>query len=241
MEKREFPRKEFFRDLPEKDFGGKGGGGGEGGGAFGQKVSHFSGRIFSIVKFFFGVCLLAFVYSFTRAFLRELALINSSLQSDFWAGIISFLVFYHFIWEPVIIYRRGQKILEWVFKFFAPLVKTAPYVLPIYTMVICILYGILSFFVKSEDLVHYFIFSFSFSLVFHIIFTAKTLRSKQDFIKANYLFGIAFIYILNILLAAFSLNLIFERFSFINFFNGSYSYARDIYAAIFKQVFLPGS
>jgi hypothetical protein len=74
----------------------------------------------------------------------------------------------------------------------------------------------------------------------HIIFTAKTLRSKTgDFIKANYLFGIAFIYILNILLAAFSLNLIFERFSFISFFNGAYGIARDIFYAIFKQIFLP--
>ncbi|MDD2703190.1 MAG: hypothetical protein PHC33_04210 [Candidatus Omnitrophica bacterium] len=235
MEKREFPRKEFFKDIPEKDFGG----GGEGGGAFGRKMSHFSSRIFSIIKFFCGVCLLAFVYAFTRAFLSELTLVNRSLQDNFWAGVISFLVFYHFLWEPVIIYRRGQKILEWAFKFFAPLVKTAPYVLPIYTIVICCLYSILSFFVKNEELIHYFMYLFGFSLTLHIIFTAKTLRAKQDFIKANYLFGIAFIFILNIILAAFSLNLIFERFSFVNFFNSAYVIARDIFYAIFKQIFLP--
>ncbi len=235
MEKREFPRKEFFKDVPEKDFGG-----GEGGGALSRKMSHFSSRIFSVVKFCFGVSLLTFVYSFTRAFLRELVLINSSLQNDFWAGVVSFFIFYHFVWEPVVIYRRGQRILEWAFKFFAPLVKTAPYVLPIYTILICCLYGILSFFVRNEELVHYFTFSFSFTLVLHMIFTAKTLRSKQgDFIKANYLFGIVFIYLLNILLAAFSLNLIFERFSFINFFNSAYVIARDIFYAVFKQIFLP--
>ena len=240
MEKKEFPRKPFFKDLPEKDFGG--GTGDAGGGGFGEKMKHFSSRIFSILKFVLGVCLLAFVYSFTRAFIKEIKFIDPELQSDFWAGMISFLAFYIFVYEPVLIYRRGQKILEVVFKFFAPLVKTAPYVLPIYTIVICCLYGILTFFVKSGELIHYFIFLFSLTLTFHMIFTAKTLRAKQgDFIKANYLFGIAFIYILNIWLGAFCLNIIFEKFSFINFFNGGYQAAKDIFYAIFKQVFLPGS
>jgi len=213
------------------------------------KISGFSGRVFGMIKFILGVCLLPFVYSTSLSFLNEFSLIEKSLQNYFWSGLISLIAIYLFVWEPAIIYAKGQKLLELIFNFFKPLVKVAPYLLPIYTIVLFIVYGILSFVFsagggsafggKSSALINYFIFLFGVSIGLHLIFSAKSLRSRQgDFLKSNYIFGFSFIYIINLLLFAFCLNLLFEKFSFVNFFNNSFQIARSIFAAVFKQLFL---
>jgi len=208
-----------------------------------------SNKAFGIIKFILGVCLLPFVYTSSVSFINEFTLIERPLQNYFWSGIITFLFIYLFIWEPVIIYTKGQKLLELVFSFFKPLVRVAPYLLPIYTIVLFIVYGILSFVFsaggasafcgKSSAPTNYFIFLFGFSMGLHLVFSAKSIRSrKNDFLKGNYIFGFSFVYIINVLLLTFCLNLVFDKFSFVNFFNNSFQMAKDIFYVVFKQLFL---
>ncbi len=193
------------------------------------KISGLSNKTFSIIKFVLGICLLPFVYSVSTSFLKEFGLIERAFQGYFWAGIISFVVIYLLIYEPAIIYRKGHRLLEIIFSFFAPLVKVAPYLLPIYAIVIFIVYLLLSFIFKSREFFSCFLFLFGFSLALHLVFSAKSVRSKQnDFLKANYIFGFSFIYIINIVLLAFCVNLIFKEFSFVNFFNSSFQEAKNI-------------
>ena len=111
----------------------------------GFKTAVFFHRTFGIVKFIIGVCLLPFVYSVSVSFLNEFNTVEKLLQNYFWTGVISFIILYLFIYEPVIIYNKGQRLLNIVFNFFKPLVKVAPYLLPIYTIAIFILYLIFSF------------------------------------------------------------------------------------------------
>ena len=203
-----------------------------------NKLSGFSHKAFGIIKFILGVCLLPFVYSATIAFLNESSLIQKSLQNYFWSGVITLLVIYLFVWEPAIIYTRGHRILEVIFNFFKPLVRIAPYVLPVYTIVLFIAYELLSMAVKSEWLLEYFIFLLGLSVALHLIFSAKSIRAKKsDFLKANYIFGFALIYIINLMLLAFCFNLVFNEFSFVRFFNASFQAAANIFSAVFKQLF----
>jgi len=203
------------------------------------KISGLSNKAFGIIKFILGICLLPFVYSSSVSFLSEFTLINKLLQNYFWWGVISLLIIYLIIWEPTIIYVRGQKLVEIIFTFFKPLVKVAPALLPVYTIVLFILYSLLSFIFKSDSLIKHFIFLFGFSMALHLIFSAKTVRSKQgDFLKANYIFGFSLVYIINLILLAFGLNLIFKEFSIVNFFNKSFQIANNIFYAVFKQLFL---
>ncbi|MEK6727946.1 MAG: hypothetical protein AABY28_04670 [Candidatus Omnitrophota bacterium] len=204
-----------------------------------DKAPGLSGKAFGIVKFILGVCLLPFVYSSSSAFWNEFGLIDKELQSNFWSGVISLLVIYLFVWEPAIIYNKGHKLLEVIFNFFKPLVKVAPYLLPIYTIVLFILYAILAGIIKDAWLIKYSIFLAGFTLALHLVFSAKAIRYKKgDFLKGNYIFGFSFIYVLNIALFSFCLNLIFKEFSFVNFSNSTYSLAKDIFSAVFKQLFL---
>jgi len=194
---------------------------------------------FIIPKLILGICLLPFVYSFSVSFLNQLRLIEVELQNFFWAGLISFLIIYLFVYEPLIIYQKGQKLCQILFRFFAPLVKVAPYLLPVYFIILFLGYLFYALIFKSNlYAIKYFIFLFSFSLGLHLIFTAKVLRAKKDFLRINYLFGFSFIYILNIILFVLCLDLITPEVSFVNFFQQAYKDGIDFLYAIFKQLFL---
>ena len=204
-----------------------------------KKMSKFTSGILGAIKLALGICLLPFVYSLTIAFVKELNLIDAKLQFLFWSGAISFLAIYLFIWEPASIYAKGQKIVEVIFQFFQPLVRFAPYLLPVYTIVLFITYALATLVSKSTDLINYFIFLFGFSITLHLVFSAKSIRGKQgDFLKANYIFGFSFIYILNIVLLAVGLSFIFKDFSLANLFSFSYDKASSIFCVVFRQLFL---
>lgn len=203
-------------------------------------ISGLSAKAFGIIKFILGLCLLSFVYSSTISFLGEFQVADLVWRKFFWSGVIAFLIVYLFVFEPAIIYQKGHRMLEIVFSFFAPLVKVAPYVIPIYTIIIAILYSIVATFSSSVKTLHTLVFLFGFTLGLHLVYSAKTLRTKQgDFLKGNYIFGFSFVYVINIFIAAFCVNLIFEKFSLVNFCNNSYQIATGIYTSIFKQLFVP--
>ncbi len=226
MEKKEFPK------LPKREFPKSAEG-------LKSKIAGISAKTFGVIKFILGVCLLPFVYSATVSFLRQFSLVDNVSQVYFWSGIITFVLIYFFVFEPAIVYQKGHRLLEIIFSFFAPLVKVAPYVLPIYTLVIFVLYLLLSLFFKSREFFYFFLFMFGLSLALHLIFSAKSVRSKQgDFLKANYIFGFSFVYITNLIIVALCLNLVFKEFSFVNFFNNSFQAANNIFHAVFRQLFL---
>jgi len=208
-------------------------------GDFSSKISGLSSKAFGIIKFILGILLLPVVFSTTVSFLNEFGLVNKDLQGIFWNGAICFLAVYLFIWEPMIIYNKGHKLLEIMFSFFKPLVNLAPFLLPIYTILFFIIYGLLSLGIKSSWLIEYLLFWVSFSAVLHLVFSAKTIRTKKgDFLKANYIFGLSFIFILLITLIAFGFSLILKEFSFVNFCNISFTIARNIFYVVLKQLFL---
>lgn len=226
MEEKEFPKKGFFKKgLPDTDTGLK------------PKLSGISRSFFVFLKFAIGLCLLPFVYSATISFLEQFNLLDKNIQDYFWRGVISLVLIYLFIWEPGVIYIKGQKLTEIFFNFFKPLIKIAPYLLPIYTLILLAIYAALSW--AFQGWVNYFVFLLGFTLSLHLIFSAKTLRSKkEDFFKTNYIFGFSLVYIINLALLSFFLSIIFYKFSFIKFSNEAYRVAHNILAAVFMQFFV---
>ena len=164
---------------------------------------------------------------------------ESNLKIGFFSGIAVFLLIYLFIWEPAIIYKKGQKFVQIIFGFFSPLVKVAPYLLPIYTIFLFLFYFLLSLIFKTQQLLDSFMFLFGLTIALHLAFSAKSLKSRQsDYLKANYIFGFSFIWLVNIIILSFVFNLILKEYSFVNFFNQTFKTGISIYGIIFKQLFL---
>ena len=234
MAKKEFPDKYALKSK-EKPMENDGGGLS---GNFSSKISGLSSKVFGIIKFILAIILLPLVYSSVVSFINEFTQIDKGLQQIFYNGIITFLAIYLFIWEPAIIYNKGHKLLEIMFSFFKPMVNVAPFLLPIYTILFFVIYGLLALGIKADWLIEYTLFFIGFSSILHLTFAAKAIRSKKgDFFKANYIFGLSFISILNLTLLALGFSLIFKEFSFVNFCNISYTIFRNIFLAAFKQLF----
>jgi len=235
MDKKKFPEKKILKDKekPEqKDPGGLSG-------DFSSKISGWSSKLFGVIKFILAIIILPLVYSSIVSFNNEFTQVDKGLGQIFYIGIVTFLAIYLFIWEPAVIYNKGHKLLEIMFSFIKPMVNVAPFLLPIYTILFFIIYGLLALGVKSTGLIEYTLFLIGFSSIMHLVFSAKAIRSKKgDFLKANYVFGFSFIFILNIFILALGFSLVFKDFSFVNFCNVSFTMFRDIFLATFKQLFV---
>ena len=191
------------------------------------------------LKALIAIFLLPWVYSFTASFINESRVIKASLFNQFNWGVITFLVTYLFIYAPGKVYQKGQKITEATFRFISPLVKVAPFVLPIYSILLFLLYFLIFRFVKSPLSLRMFMFFIGFSFIFHLTFTARTLHSrKDDFLMINYLFAFSIIYIINLCLLALGFSVLFKSFSWFNFSKTSFQIAQRIFSAAFNQLFL---
>lgn len=191
------------------------------------------------LKLTIGICLLPVMYAVSVCFLGELMKLEPRVTRSFAAGLGGFLGVYLFVWEPVVFYKKGQKLVEALVRFFAPLVKVAPFVLPIYTIFIFTIFLLLNLWKDIAEYTPVFMFLIGFSLALHLVFSAKTLRSKQgDSLKSGYLFGFSLIYILDAAIVAAFFSSAFGQFSFLSFFNGSCQISRDIFMVVFKQLFV---
>jgi len=192
-----------------------------------------------ILKFLLGLLILPLVYSVSGSFLAECSQIRFYSQAYFWSGVGMFLAIHLFICELEEFYLKGQKIVEAMVSFLKPLVKVAPFALPIYLILAALVYGVIVLWSGSTGARDVFVFIFGFTASLHLVYSAKTLRSREeDFLRGNYIFGFSMLYILNITLISFLFSLIFKRFSFVDFSNSSYQSAIDIFVKLFSQLFI---
>lgn len=118
-------------------------------------------------------------------------------------------------------------------------VMLAPYLMPGYTILIAILYFLLSFFMDVARYSGLFIFLIGFSLMFHLAYTAQSIREKQsDLIKTGYLFSISFIYVVNLVIVFATITLLFKGVSFLDFLAGFYEKSKEFYYSFWRQLFL---
>lgn len=192
-----------------------------------------------MLKFIIVVFLLPWFYASTAAFIVELNTIAGNLLNAFGAGLISFLVLYLFVFAPGRIYQQQQKTAEATLRFISPLVKLAPFILPVYAIIIFLIYAFFALLLKVPLSPALFMFLFGFGIIFHLVFTAKALRSrKDDFLLINYLFSFGFIYLVNIALLAGGFSILFEPFSWLNFCRTSLQISSGIFHSLFSQLFL---
>lgn len=118
-------------------------------------------------------------------------------------------------------------------------VMLAPYLIPVYTVIIAALYFISSFFIDITKYSGIFIFLIGFTLMLHLAYTAESIRGKQsDLIKTGYLSSISFIYIVNLVIVFLIISLFFQGASFVDFVADIYEKTKVFYWFFWKQLFL---
>jgi len=118
-------------------------------------------------------------------------------------------------------------------------VMLAPYLLPVYSVIAALVYFILSFFIDITKYSGIFIFLIGFTLMFHLAYTADSIRQKQsDLIKTGYFSSISFIYIVNLVIVFLIMSIFFKDVSFIDFVTNIYEKTKFFYYSFWKQLFL---
>lgn len=118
-------------------------------------------------------------------------------------------------------------------------IALAPYFFPFYTIMVAAIFSIASLVIKTKLPYSSFLFLVGFTLSFHLVFTINFLKTKQsDFLHGGYLFSICLVYIVNLIIIGFIFSLLFEEINFVEFLKSAYLKSKDIYAAVFEQLFL---
>ncbi len=197
-------------------------------------------KILSILKFVFFILLLPLAVASTTAFIQEVNHLPQETIAFLLNGIVVYLFVHLFVYEPRPVYQYGQNLVTAIFQFFAPLVKIASFLLPIYTILLLIGAYFANLIFKRNDIEHYLLFLISASFVMHMVFTAQVLRGKDsNIIKPNYLFSVSLIYVINIFIIAMMFDLILKEFSFAEFFSTATAMTAKVYKAVFNQLFVP--
>ncbi|MBF0484898.1 MAG: hypothetical protein HQL16_00120 [Candidatus Omnitrophica bacterium] len=194
--------------------------------------------LFLILKFVFALIILPVVVALTFAFQNELATFEPALRHTLWQGMVTYVLLRFFVYDFSAVYAFGQGIVTSVFQFLKPLVNAAPYVLPIYTILVLLVYAVISVMGKLSGYESVFIFLFAFTFTMHIVLTAQDLYKKDSIAgKPNYFFSMILVYIFDVFFMALLMSLILKGFSFTHFFQGLTGTSADIYRMIFKQLF----
>jgi hypothetical protein len=192
------------------------------------------------LKFVLAALLLPLVIGATLAFQGQLTAFDPALRQVVDLGVLSYVLLKFFVYDFMAVYVFGQNIMIAAFGFLKPLVNVAPYVIPIYSMIILIAYAVAAWLGKLEQLRPYLLFLLAFTFAMHIILTAQDLYKKDNAPgKPNYFFGMGLVYIVDVFLMALLASLVLSGFSFPEYFRMQTGIAAKIYTAVFTQLFRP--
>jgi len=194
------------------------------------------------------------------AFYKNLILISElsgSLKYFLW-GIGSYVALHLLFYRPTYLYVLGHEAvhagISWIFggkiKSFKVsdkggsvsttksnvVVELSPYFVPIYAIIISVIYFIIASSYNINGAI--FIFLIGFALAFHMVSTIEVMKIRQpDIVKSGYFFSIVMVFVLNIVVISVMFGLLFSSFSLKKFFIDSWTMSKDVYVAIVKQLF----
>jgi len=216
--------------------------------------------IINIVKFLIGILSLPICYAATKAFYANFILMQDAAKNlpFFVWGIISYVIIHLLFYKPTYMYVLGHEAVHagmaWIFggkiKSFKVsdkggsvktdktnfIIELAPYFFPIYTVAITLIYFVVSQSYPVNGSI--FLFLIGFTLSFHIVATVEIMKVKQpDIVKSGYMFSIAFVYIVNIIVISTIFGLVFPGFGLNKFFLDLWEFTKYIYVAVVRQLF----
>lgn len=215
------------------------------------------------LKFFLGIISLPICVAISASLYDELNQIKaiSHNQKYFLFGVIAYLIIHIAFFKPEYLYILGHEIMHviacWIFRGRVTsfrvsskggqvtttksnlLIALAPYFFPFYTIMVAGVFLIIPLFIKTEPPYTAFLFLVGFTFAFHIILTIDFLKTRQtDFLPAGYLFSICLVYIVNLVVIGLIFSLLFGEINFVEFLKSTYFRSKDIYLAVFRQLFL---
>ncbi|MFH0764025.1 MAG: hypothetical protein V1927_03385 [Candidatus Omnitrophota bacterium] len=194
------------------------------------------------------------------AFYNNIVLVKElagSLKYFLW-GAASYVILHLLFYRPTYLYVLGHEAvhagISWIFggriKSFKisdeggsvstdksnVIVELSPYFVPIYAIIISVIYFVIASSYNINGAV--FIFLIGFALAFHMVSTIEVMKIRQpDIVKSGYFFSIVMVYVLNMVVIALIFGMLFSSFSVKKFFIDSWALSKNVYIAAVRQLF----
>ena len=204
-----------------------------------QKTSiDYKGGFFALVKFSVFIALIPLIAAVTISFQKEISELKYVYHHSFYSGILVYTLSYFFLTDLNWLYKFGQAVAYEFFRFWDPLSKVTPYIVPVFTLVFIGIYylcgRVLGQFPNSG--VWFFMIGLTFAM--HIIMTARELyEADQVTFKPNYLFEMSLVYIVNILIMVQLLNTTAWKFSLFAFGQTALDLTYNFYRLLYLRFF----
>lgn len=215
-----------------------------------------------VFRFLLTLLLIPLAISVSLTLYHQLGAIRSfsQAQTSFLLGLAGYLVVHAIFYKPIYLYVLGHELTHAISSILCGgkvksmrvsskggrvvttksnlFITLAPYLIPIYTVFVLLIYRGLALFINVQQYLYLFIFFIGFSFSFHIVLTVDSLKKDQpDVVKSGRLFSLFLIYIINIGAVVFILRFIFSEISFLFFAKASLLLTKEIYLSVFNQLF----
>lgn len=175
--------------------------------------------ILSILKVILSIALMPVSVAVTLTLVDHLNTYPAVLSVNFLYGAGFFVLIFLFFYQFWGFFELGYKVLNNLFQFAAPMDKWLAYATPIYTILVLLIFYIVRVLGKVVHLDHQFSFMAGFTLVMHFLVLAQELQNQEKTpVKPDYLLAINVIYIYDIFLVVLLMDLVFQKWSFPQFF-----------------------
>ena len=117
-------------------------------------------------------------------------------------------------------------------------IALAPYMIPVYAVLVALVYGVAGFFWDVRPYIHWFLFGLGASLAFHLVFTVEALKQKQtDLDVLGPILSLGLIYFANISCVIGIMSLVVPEVHFWNYLTQGTHNSLYLYRGIFAQIF----
>lgn len=118
------------------------------------------------------------------------------------------------------------------------LIALAPYLVPVYSVLWALGFGVAILVWNVRPLAEWFFFGLGATLAFHLVFTVHVLKEKQsDLDRVGPLLGLGLIFWTNVTLVVGVISWLVPEVRFWPYLAGGFEQTRNLYAAIFTQLF----
>ena len=177
-----------------------------------------------LLKFFYGIILIPFCYTIFVVFIFVLQNIEFSNRFViiFFGGCGTYIILHFLLYKPVRLYVIGHELMHTISALLCgakvanvkvkknsgsvnvnkvnTFIALSPYFVPIYSVFLIIIWGILKYVLKFEIKVEIFIFLLGMSIMFHLVLTFYAISVGQtDFNVSGWLFSLITIFIVNVI------------------------------------------
>jgi hypothetical protein len=191
--------------------------------------------IWTILKIFGFLLVLPLIIAFFIAFQTQILSLPVNKEAWMLWGAGSYIALNLFVYDFKNVYDSGKSLVEKM----SPQFKPAGYVVPLLTIFLMAVYGIVWLLGRGVSCQPYFLFAIAFTFAMHLILTAHEIyQSDNSVLKAHYLLTFGAVLIANLFIISLLLAWVIPEYSLVGFIKSLTSHAFHLYTSVYKALFV---